>query len=49
MITVLEHAGVPEDTVQDIVGHQRHTMTGSVYSGKSTLAMRRDALVKLAY
>ncbi len=49
VITMLEHAGVPEGTVQDIVGHQRHTMTGSVYSGKSTLAMRRDALAKLAY
>ncbi len=46
---MLEHAGVPEGTVQDIVGHQRHTMTGSVYSGKSTLAMRRDALAKLSY
>ena len=49
VITMLEHAGVPEGTVQDIVEHQRHTMTGSVYSGKSTLAMRREAIAKLAY
>ncbi len=46
---MLEHAGVPEGTVQDIVGHQRSTITGSTYSGKSTLAMRREALAKLAY
>lgn len=49
VITMLEHAGVSEGTVQDIVGHQRHTMTGSVYSGKSTLAMRRDALAAMVY
>ena len=49
VITMLERAGVPEGTVQDIVGHQRSTITGSTYSGKSTLAMRRDALAKLAY
>ena len=49
VITMLEHAGVPEGTVQDIVGHQRSTITGSTYSGKSTLAMRHKALAKLAY
>lgn len=49
VITMLEHAGVPEGTVQDIVGHQRSTITGSTYSGKSTLAMRRAALAKLRY
>ena len=49
VITMLEHAGVPEATVQDIVGHQRSTITGSTYSGKSTLEMKRKALTKLAY
>ncbi|MGF1628558.1 MAG: tyrosine-type recombinase/integrase [Kiloniellaceae bacterium] len=49
VITALEHAGVPEGTVQDIVGHQRSTVTGSTYSGKSTLAMRAKALAKLRY
>ena len=44
---MLEHAGVSEGTVQDIVGHQRSTLTGSTYSGKGTLEMRRDALAKL--
>ena len=30
-------------------GHERSTLTGSPYSGKSTSEMRRDALDKLAY
>ncbi len=49
MITMLERAGVPEGTVQDLVGHERSTLTGSTYSGKSTFEMRRDVLDKLAY
>lgn len=49
VITMLERAGVPEGTVQDIVGHERSTLTGSTYSGKSTIEMRRDALAKLSY
>ena len=49
VITMLEHAGMPEGTVQDIVGHERSTLTGSTYSGKSTFEMRREALEKLAY
>ena len=49
VITMLERAGVPEGTVQDLVGHERSTLTGSTYSGKSTFEMRRDALAKLPY
>jgi integrase len=49
VITMLERAGVPEGTVQDLVGHERSTLTGSTYSGKSTFEMRREALDKLAY
>ena len=49
VITMLERAGVPEGTVQDIVGHERSTLTGSTYSGKSTPDMRRAALAKLDY
>ena len=49
VITMLEHAGVPEGTVQDIVGHERSTLTGGTYSGKSTFEMRRAALAKLRY
>lgn len=47
--TELERAGVPEGTVQDIVGHARSTLAGSIYSGKSTLEMRAEALAKLPY
>lgn len=46
---MLERAGVPEGTVQDLVGHERSTLTGNTYSGKSTFEMRRDALAFLAY
>ncbi len=46
---MLERVGVPEGTVQDIVGHERSTLTGSTYSGKSTLEMKRAALAKLSY
>ena len=49
VITLLEREGVPEGTVQDIVGHERSTLTGSTYSGKSTFEMRRAALARLAY
>ncbi len=49
VITMLERAGVPEGTVQDLIGHERSTLAGSTYSGKSTLEMRRDALAKLVY
>ncbi len=49
VITLLERAGVPESTVQDIVGHERSTLTGSTYSGKSTLEMRKHAIEKLTY
>ncbi|MDA1326865.1 MAG: tyrosine-type recombinase/integrase [Proteobacteria bacterium] len=49
VITMLERAEVPEGTVQDIVGHERSTLTGSTYSGKSTFEMRRAALAKLNY
>lgn len=49
VITMLERAGVPEGTVQDLVGHERSTLTGSTYSGKSTLEMRAEALENLVY
>ena len=48
-VTQMERAGAELGTYQDIVGHKRSTMTGATYSGKSTLAMRREALAKLVY
>jgi integrase len=49
VVTQLERAGVPEPTVQDIVGHKRATLTGGTYSGKTTIEMRREAIEKLKY
>ena len=43
---LLGYTGVLEGTVQDIVGHERSTLTGSTYSGKSTFEMRREPSAK---
>lgn len=40
---------VPENIVADIVGHKKNTMTYGLYSGGVSLAVKRDALDKLAY
>ena len=44
----LSNAGVPENVVADIVGHEK-TMTCGLYSGGLSLAVKRDALAKLAH
>ncbi len=49
VVTILENAGVPENVVADIVGHEKPTMTDGLYSGGVSLAVKRDALAKLAY
>lgn len=49
MITILENAGVAENVVADIVGHEKTTMTYGLYSGGVSLTVKRDALEKLAY
>ena len=48
-VTILENAGVPENVVADIVGHEKTTMTYGLYSGGVSLAVKGEALVKLAY
>ena len=48
-ITMMEGAGVPEHITQDIVGHERSTLTGKTYSGKSVMADRAEAIAKLEY
>ncbi len=45
----LGNAGVPENVVADIVGHEKTTMTYGLYSGGVSLAVKRDALGRLAY
>jgi integrase len=49
VVTILENAGVPENVVADIVGHEKTTMTYGLYSGGLSLAVKRDALEKLHY
>lgn len=49
VITMLERAGVPEHITQDIVGHERATLTGQTYSMKSIMGARAEAIAKLAY
>ena len=45
----LGSAGVSENVVANIVGHEKTTMTYGLYSGGLSLAVKRDALDKLAY
>ena len=49
VVTILENAGVPENVVADLVGHEKTTMTYGLYSGGLSLAVKREALAKLAY
>ena len=42
-------ATIPEATVPSITGHRYPTMTFGLYSGGLSLAVKRDALDKLAY
>jgi integrase len=49
VVTILENAGVPENIVADLVGHEKKTITFGLYSGGVSLAVKREALAKLAY
>ncbi len=49
VVTILENAGVAENVVADLIGHEKTTMTFGLYSGGLTLAVKREALDKLAY
>jgi len=49
VVTILENAGVSENVVADIVGHEKPRITYGLYSGGATLAVKRGALAKLAY
>jgi len=49
VVTILENAGVSENVVADIVGHEKTTMTYGLYSGGVSLAVKREALAKLVY
>ncbi len=45
----LGNAGVPENVVADIVGHEKTTMTYGPYSGGVSLAVKRELLDRLIY
>jgi integrase len=47
--TLLENAGVPESTAADIVGHDKPTMTYGLYSGGTSLEVKREALERIEY
>ena len=49
VVTILENAGVPENVVADIVGHEKTTMTYGLYSGGLSLVVKHEGLNKLAY
>lgn len=49
VVTILENAGVPENVVADLIGHEKKTLTFGLYSGGVSLAVKREALAKLQY
>lgn len=49
VITILENAGIPENIVADIVGHEKTTMTYGLYSGGVSIVVKKQALDYLAY
>ncbi len=49
VVTILENAGVSENVVADIVGHEKPRITYGLYSGGATLEVKREALAKLTY
>ena len=44
-----ENAGVPENVSADILGQEKPRITYGLYSGGSSLAVKRDAIEKLSY
>lgn len=49
VVTILENAGVPENVVADIVGHEKTTMTYGLYSGGTSLHVKQLAIDQLSY
>jgi integrase len=49
VVTLLDNAGVPENVVADIVGHDKPSITFGLYSGGSSLVVKREAIEKLSY
>lgn len=49
VVTILDNAGVPENVTADIVGHEKPRITYGLYSGGSSMAVKREAIERLAY
>lgn len=49
VITELENAHVSENVTADIVGHEKPRITYGLYSGGTSMAVKREALEKVAY
>ena len=49
VVTILENAGVGENIVADIVGHEKPRITYGLYSGGTSLAVKAEALAKLCF
>jgi integrase len=47
--TQLENAGVTENVTADIVGHEKPRMTYGLYSGGTTLEVKREAINKIKF
>jgi len=47
--TILENAGVAENVAADIVGHEKPRITYGLYSGGTSLEVKREAIEKLSY
>ncbi len=49
LATLLENAGVPENISSDIVGHEKKTMTYGLYSGGTSMKLKRQAIEKIKF
>jgi integrase len=49
LVTMLEDAGVPENTAADIVGHEKPRITYGLYSAGASLATKAEKLALVKY
>jgi integrase len=49
LATLLENAGVPENISSDIVGHEKKTMTYGLYSGGTSMKLKKQAIEKIKF
>lgn len=47
--TQMENAGIPENVTADIVGHEKPNLTYGLYSGGTTLAVKKKAISKISF